>query len=193
MQNVYEQPANLINYRSVLNIQIQRGFTLYELIVTLSIVVILLTLAAPNFISTVQRNQVYNRVNELHSILNLTRSEAIKRASFLSLCSSSDVMNCNNSMSWSDGWILFMDRDGDGVFEDDGDTSLCEINEDCILKVANRPSNGITFTANVSVITFDLNGLPMSTATYTVSALNCRNDSQVIVNTTGRAHVQSDC
>lgn len=171
----------------------ENGFSLIELIISISILGILLTLAAPSFISTVQRNQLSSSVSELHSILSLSRSEAIKRASYTTLCASSDLMNCSDSMSWSNGWILFMDNDGDGIFEDDGDAVLCEINEDCLLKLSDSLSINVVLTANVSFITFDLNGLPIATANYTASITSCSNDTKIIVNTTGRSHVQSDC
>ncbi len=171
----------------VLKIKTSRGFSLYELIFTLSIVGILMVLAAPSFQSTIQQNQLTASTSELHTALSLSRSEAIKRASFMTLCASTDLLVCNNSTDWSNGWILFMDNDGDGVFEDNGNAVLCENNDDCLIKVWDNLSNNMTLSADVSSITFDLNGVPLAIANYTATSSN--QTTQITVNSTGRANV----
>ncbi|WP_018234363.1 GspH/FimT family pseudopilin [Thioalkalivibrio thiocyanodenitrificans] len=56
-----------------------RGFTLIELIVTMSVAAVLMTVAVPGFFNLVQNNQVTAQTNSLISSLNLARSEAVKR------------------------------------------------------------------------------------------------------------------
>lgn len=49
------------------------------------------------------------------SDLTLAQSEAVRRASRMVLCKSSDGEHCAGKGSWAQGWIVFHDADGDGV------------------------------------------------------------------------------
>lgn len=90
------------------------GVTLVEAMITISILVILATMAAPSF-ATMQRNADRTRaVNEFWHAVFLARSEAIKRGSVVALCRSTDGLRCNHSSGdWSKGWIVFHNRDRD--------------------------------------------------------------------------------
>ncbi|HNB01701.1 MAG TPA: GspH/FimT family pseudopilin, partial [Nitrosomonas sp.] len=91
--------------------QIPRGVTLIELLVTLSVLSILLTIGVPSFnqFSTSSRLNSYS--NTLFSHMALARSEAIKRNSRVVVCKSSDGLSCTNSGNWSQGWVVFVDLD----------------------------------------------------------------------------------
>lgn len=56
-----------------------RGFTLVELMVTLAVAAIALTIAVPSFQSVFQSNRLVSQANELVTAINLARNEAIKR------------------------------------------------------------------------------------------------------------------
>jgi type IV fimbrial biogenesis protein FimT len=56
-----------------------RGFTLLELMVTVSVLAILLTLGIPAFGDMVRNNRVTAQTNQLVSAINTARSEAVKR------------------------------------------------------------------------------------------------------------------
>lgn len=86
-----------------------RGFTIIELMLTLAVVAILATVAAPSFVNVIQNNRATTQANELVAAINLTRSEAVKRGVRVSLCSSSDQASCDDSNDWSVGWIAFVD------------------------------------------------------------------------------------
>ena len=86
------------------------GFTLIELIITVAIAGILVTVAIPSFNSTISSNRLTNSANDLVGALNLARSEAVKRGMQVTLS------NGTANSDWgSAGWTVFTDANGDGV------------------------------------------------------------------------------
>ena len=85
----------------------QRGFTLIELMVTLIVVAILISLAAPNFTTQILNNRSVAFSEGLIAELNSARYEAINRTANVSICASSDGASCTGN--WTDGYIMFLD------------------------------------------------------------------------------------
>ncbi|MBA1146524.1 GspH/FimT family pseudopilin [Ectothiorhodospiraceae bacterium WFHF3C12] len=98
------------------------GFTLIELMITLAVAAVVLTLGAPGMMNLVRDNRLTSNTNEVIAALTVARSEAIKSGQIITVCGSSDQSNCN-STSWEDGWLVFRDTDGDAV-RDAGETIL---------------------------------------------------------------------
>lgn len=84
----------------------QKGFTLLELMVTISVAAIILSVGVPGFISFIQNNRAVTHTNDLVTALNLARSEATRRGSRILVCSSTDGASCEDSNDWSTGWIV---------------------------------------------------------------------------------------
>lgn len=112
-----------MNIQDRCSIRSLRGFTLIELMVTLSVLAILTTLGVPSFMATIRDNRLATTANEMLTDLAYARSEAVTRGGSASLCASSDGSHCATSGNWEQGWIVFADSNGDGVV-DSGDSVL---------------------------------------------------------------------
>ena len=117
-----------------------RGFTLMELLITVSVAAILAGIAAPNFQSMIQESRQESRVNELTGALFYARSEAIKRSSRVSVCARSSNTSCGTN--WDNGWIVYIDN-----AENPGVIDAAET----VLKIASSLPNGFTVTNNAIV------------------------------------------
>lgn len=116
------------------------GFTLIELMVGISLIAILLTLAVPNFTQMVKNNRLSAQANDFIIAVNLARSEAIKRALNVVLCPSADGATCAGGGGWEQGWLIYVDADTSSTLNA-GDT---------ILRVFPALSGGNTLRANTA-------------------------------------------
>lgn len=89
-----------------------QGFTLLDLLLTITILSILLTVGVPSFETLIRDTRLTNLANDLLGALNLARSEAIRRGVTVSVCKSADGFHCGGS-GWSIGWIIFVNLDED--------------------------------------------------------------------------------
>ncbi len=94
-----------------------KGFTLLELIVTIAIAALTLSLGVPSFVNIVQNARLTAGTNEFVAALHQARSSAISRGTRTTLCPSSDAAGCDVNAEWNEGWILFVDDDSDGVLD----------------------------------------------------------------------------
>ena len=87
----------------------ERGVTLIELLVTLSIAAIVLTLAIPNFREFLLNNRLTSQTNEFILALASAKSEAVKRGTLVTVCSRATDTSCAGSTTWDSGWLVFVD------------------------------------------------------------------------------------
>jgi type IV fimbrial biogenesis protein FimT len=80
------------------------GFTILELMITLTVAGILLAMAAPAMGNFLKDNRLSTQANDLVSALTVARSEAIKRRT--------DIELAPKGGSWNNGWVV---RDVAGV------------------------------------------------------------------------------
>jgi len=88
-----------------------RGLTLIELMIALTIISIMVGIGIPGYQSVVNSNRLTTSINQLRGALALTRSEAVHRNQHVAICHSSDGIQCSRRGNWSDGWIIFIDKD----------------------------------------------------------------------------------
>lgn len=92
----------------------QKGFNLAEMMTTLAITSILSATAVPAFDGIIERSQLDAAKSEMSSSLALARSEAISRNLNTAICKSTGS-TCDNSVSWNQGWIVFVDENNNGT------------------------------------------------------------------------------
>ena len=93
----------------------QNGFTLYELMITLLIVGVVLTLGMPNLTAFTQNSRITTTANDLHAAFQVARSEAARAKSNITICASNNSMTAGADCqgNWEDGFIVFIDSNGD--------------------------------------------------------------------------------
>jgi type IV fimbrial biogenesis protein FimT len=93
----------------------QAGFTLYELLITVLIVGVILTFAVPNMQDFARNSRMTSTANDLHAAFHLARSESSRAKTNITVCASANSMtataNCGGT--WDQGYIVFVDTDGD--------------------------------------------------------------------------------
>jgi type IV fimbrial biogenesis protein FimT len=76
-----------------------KGITLVELLITLAIAGVVLTMAIPNFQSMVVTNRLSTQINNFKGALDYSRSEAVKRGQTVTL-------KPTTSSNWISGWKI---------------------------------------------------------------------------------------
>jgi type IV fimbrial biogenesis protein FimT len=90
------------------------GFTLLELLITMSIAGILMAVAVPSYQYFTTANRIASEINGLVGDLQFARLEAVREGQMVAVCPSlSPYTTCNNTTSWNQGWIVCSDPSGD--------------------------------------------------------------------------------
>jgi type IV fimbrial biogenesis protein FimT len=122
------------------------GFTLVELLVTLTIAAILLAVGVPSFRTVIQNNRLITGTNDLVSILNFARSEAVTRGIRVTVCKSSDQAACDTSSNgWEQGWIVFTDENNNAAYNPTATPA------ETLLRVHEGMESQLTATGNTNV------------------------------------------
>ena len=94
-----------------------KGFTLLELLVTMTVGSILLSVGVPSFQSAVMDSRLVRDSNQFVASINLARSSAVRFQRTSTICPSADfrapVPSCSVSTDWSQGWIVWVDKNRD--------------------------------------------------------------------------------
>lgn len=162
---------------------VSNGVTLIELLVTLSIASILLTVAVPGFRVFIQDSRLTTQINNFSSAMMLAKSEALKRSSSTTVCPSMNGTICTGVSVWSNGWLVFSDPNRNGVV-DAGEE---------IIQVGTALTGGNTLSGGRARITFDANGFSLG---FNDTILLCDNrgavsSKRLIINNQGRVGTEA--
>jgi len=94
-----------------------RGFTLIELLQILAIAALIGALALPGYAHLLAHTRLVTRTNALVTDLHAVRSESLRRAGSVTLCRSTDGLDCSGAGPWEHGWIVFSDPNRDHRFD----------------------------------------------------------------------------
>ena len=143
--------------------RLQSGFSLIELMVAMSVLLILITIGVPNFNSFIKESRLSTITNMLVMDINLARSEAIKRGTQVILCRTdapltATVCGAGTANTWTSGWLVFVSPDSNTTY------NAGPI--DILLKRTEITSAGITILSNAdadSVLGFNADGSKIGT------------------------------
>jgi type IV fimbrial biogenesis protein FimT len=126
---------------------LQKGFTLIEMLATVGVATVLLAAATPSFVQMNRNSRIIGYTNEFVGTVNFARAEAIRRGSPVTICRSNDNATCSGG--WSDGWIVFADPDSDKTVGDEDKEPLLRAHEPLATKFTLNASadlvDGVTY------------------------------------------------
>lgn len=170
-----------------------RGLTLVELMITLVILSVTVTMATPAMQQLVQGSRLRTETSRLLHAINLARSEAVFRNTPVSLCPSamatSGMPDCGGELA--DGWIVFTNRNRDTVVDAGSDEVLGAFES---VPPGYRLTNLAGTRAADELITY----LPDGSSRRNLSLLICppaghrARPWSVVLNTVGRARAARD-
>lgn len=143
------------------------GFTLIELVITLAIAALALSLAVPNLRDFTLRNNLAAKANELVGTLNYARSEAVRRGETITVTS-------NNGNAWEDGW------------------QISDASADLLRNI--DAMDGATLTGSANTVQYLASGFTAAgaTTTFTLCFESGQQGRQIQVTATGRPAIDAD-
>lgn len=170
-------------FNHMMNIKKIKGFTVIELMIVVGVIGILLAVGLPGLQDTMSRISTNTQAKTLVSSLNFARSESIKRGTLVSICSSSSGTDCAAN-SWADGWIVFVDNNGDAT----GAAGSVDVGDEVLRVYQGLGGNSLSFTASLQQ--YDPQGFGTNAAARTFLLCpedgNSANAQSVEISITGR-------
>lgn len=130
------------------NTMYEQGFTLIELMITLAVLAIVISLAIPSFVTFINNNRTTSATNDLIASFNLARTEAIKRNGTL-------LIQSKNGTDWSDGHQIRVSSTSEILRDINAAHSSVTMDSDNAVSVISyTPSGGVT-AASTTTVTID--------------------------------------
>lgn len=146
---------------------LRRGFTLLELLVATVVVAVTASLAPPSYRALIQQAELLQQIYAFDAALNLARSEAVKRGRSVALCPSASPdpagAQCAGA-DWEQGWIVFVDRNGNGGF--DAGEDLLRASGPLVSGYTLRGSAATLCAGSPCVVTLDAEGVPNAAGVF---------------------------
>lgn len=97
------------------------GFTLIELMITLALAAIILTLGVPSFRDFIMNNRITTQANDFVASIQTARSLAIRHQRPAQICVSANpaaaTPSCTADTDWTQGWFVWVDLDRDNTID----------------------------------------------------------------------------
>lgn len=90
-----------------------RGFTLVEMMIALAVLGVICGIAFPTYTDVAAASHSTEARAALLRTLGRASNRAAVAAAHVVVCSSNDGYTCSGDTDWSQGWISFIDLDGD--------------------------------------------------------------------------------
>jgi type IV fimbrial biogenesis protein FimT len=155
------------------------GFSLIEMLTTMSILAILLAIASPGLASLTSANALSSAQTELAAATMLARSEALRRGVPVGLAAAVPL----RGTEFSAGWTIFVDANGNGAY-DVGETIVRQ-------QPAFHGDVRIGTASGATVLTFNGRGFltPAALMTFTVCSSLAAKSYRLRVEPVGLADV----
>ncbi len=143
--------------------------------------------SAVGFQGFIQEQTLSTTVNQLLGDLYLTRSEALRRGTTITLCKSRNGTGCSSDAEWHHGWIVFVDPNTNRQV-DAGET---------VIRTQQALSQGTTVRLRAALernddVSYHPSGFTDKNGTFTVcDARGTAKARAIILNRAGRARVSS--
>ncbi|MGE6161128.1 type IVa pilus pseudopilin TppE [Aeromonas salmonicida] len=160
---------------------LRSGFSLIELMVTIAIVSILLTLGIPSLSAVLRNITLTTQANNFVAAINLARSEAIRRNTAVTLSASASNLTQHH---WESGWQIWVDSNGNGTL-DNGE----------LLRLFPDMGSG-TLISNTSLLRFSgdgfLDGRQQATQVFSLQPPDCAAEParDIMITPAGRPSIQ---
>lgn len=128
------------------------GFTLIELMVTLSVLSLLMVVAVPAFRAMMLNNRLIASSDSLVNYLNYARNTSLNDAMNVMVCPIGALNSTTCGNNWTSGWIV--------VAQPSGKTAV-------LLKSQQNPAaSPVTISSSAASVTFDPHGLAVSQSNF---------------------------
>lgn len=127
---------------------ISKGATLMELMISLAVISIIVTSVGPTVQDILISNRIVAEVNELSSVVQFARHNAIDEQTDTVFCPSSNFSDCSND--WNLPKMVFADVDGNGA-RGSTETMLAGTGTIISTHLLTGPAGNISFSGNGSV------------------------------------------
>lgn len=160
----------------------QRGLTLVELMITIAIAAILITIGGPGISSILQQNRIVADINDLSAIARIARFTAVDQSTPVTLCPTSDYTTCTTD--WSKSKMAFIDDNSNGKHE----------SAEMMLGTTEKINSNNTLSGISGTLTFQADGSISSAATIKIcpQSGDVKQASALILSLFGRIAVAND-
>ena len=166
-----------------------KGFTLLELLTSLAIICIILTVGLPAFSNVLENSTRKDTIYQLIGMLNFARDTAVSSSTNVVICPTENGTTCNSTRDWSEKLLVFVDSNKNHELDEE-ETLLKTFDYDRKKQSLNWKSFG-----NKSWLSFYADG---STGFQSGRIYYCydegkeaKDKSQIIVYRTGRSRIAS--